>query len=62
QNLIQASFDELKNTDEIGDKIAQSIIDYFAEDGNRLFVNRLIGYGLQFEMKRQEAKAPNLRG
>ena len=62
QNLMQASFDELKNTDEIGDKIAQSIIDYFAEDGNRLFVNRLIGYGLQFEMKRQEAKSAKLAG
>jgi DNA ligase (NAD+) len=62
QNLMQASFDELKTTDEIGDKIAQSIIDYFAEDGNRLFVNRLIGYGLQFEMKRQEAKSAKLAG
>ena len=62
QNLMQASFDELKNTDEIGDKIAQSIIDYFAEDGNKLFVNRLIGYGLQFEMKRQEAKSAKLAG
>ena len=62
QNLMQASFDELKTTDEIGDKIAQSIIDYFAEDGNRLFVNRLIGYGLQFEAAQQEAKSAKLAG
>ncbi|MBO7595013.1 MAG: NAD-dependent DNA ligase LigA, partial [Salinivirgaceae bacterium] len=38
------------------------IVDYFAEDGNRLFVNRLIGYGLQFEAARQEAKSAKLEG
>lgn len=62
QNIMQASFDELKNADEIGDKIAQSIVNYFADEGNSLFVNRLIGYGLQFESQKQQAKGNKLAG
>jgi len=62
QKLMTASFDELKNTDEIGDKIAQSITDYFSNDDNKLFVNRLIGYGLRFEQEKSEAKSQKLAG
>lgn len=62
QNLINASFDELKETDEIGDKIAQSIVDYFANDDNKQFVNRLIDAGLQFEIKETQPSGDELQG
>lgn len=62
QNLMQASFEQLKETDEIGDKIAQSIVDFFANAENRKFVERLIGYGLQFELQKQQPKGSKLAG
>lgn len=62
QNLMSATLTELTNTDEIGDKIAQSIVDYFANDENRLFINRLIGYGLQFEQAKTETASQKLAG
>ena len=44
--LERATFDELVAVDEIGDRIAQSVLDYFADEGNRTLVARLREYGL----------------
>lgn len=49
-NLITASFDELINVDEIGERIAQSIIDFSSDLGNIQLMNRLKQYGLQLEL------------
>lgn len=48
--LEQASFEDLIAVDEIGERIAQSIIAYFADDRNRTLVNRLKEYGLQMSV------------
>lgn len=45
--LEQASFEDLIAVDEIGERIARSIIAYFADERNRTLVNRLKEYGLQ---------------
>lgn len=50
EQLEQASFEELIAVDEIGERIAQSIIAYFADDRNRTLVNRLKEYGLQMSV------------
>lgn len=47
--IQNASFDELKAAPEIGEKIAQSIIDFFADEDNKQLINRLKSAGLQFE-------------
>jgi DNA ligase (NAD+) len=47
--LMKASFEELIAVNEIGERIARSVIDYFSEEENRVFVNRLRSAGLQFE-------------
>lgn len=62
QNIMQASFDELKNADEIGDKIAQSIVGYFSDEANKSFVNKLIASGLQFEQEKKTVKSRKLEG
>jgi DNA ligase (NAD+) len=49
-DLLNATFDELINVDEIGDRIAQSIIDFSNNLGNIQLINRLKGYGLQLEV------------
>lgn len=48
--LMAASFDELTKVDEIGERIAQSIIAFFENEENRLLVHRLKSYGLNFTM------------
>lgn len=40
-NIINADFEELKSIDEIGDKIAKSVIDYFSEEKNINMIDKL---------------------
>lgn len=48
--LMVATFDELINVDEIGDRIAQSIVDFSNDLENIQLINRLKSYGLQLEV------------
>ncbi|MDR1883126.1 MAG: NAD-dependent DNA ligase LigA [Prevotella sp.] len=48
--LMAASVEELVQVDEIGDKIAQSIVKYFSESGNVEVVNKLRESGIQFKL------------
>jgi DNA ligase (NAD+) len=48
--LMTATFEELIHVDEIGDRIAQSIIDFSSDLGNIQLINRLKKYGLQLEV------------
>ncbi|MCB0400750.1 MAG: NAD-dependent DNA ligase LigA [Flavobacteriales bacterium] len=52
--LMHASFDELIATDEIGDKIAESILAFFSVESNVELVNRLRGNGLQFALSEEQ--------
>lgn len=49
--LINANFLELTQVDEIGDKIAQSIIDYFSNQENISLIQKLKSKGLKFEIE-----------
>ena len=46
-DLQQADLEKLVSIDEIAEKIAQSILAYFANESNRELVNRLKEAGLQ---------------
>lgn len=48
--LMAADMEELVSVDEIGDRIAQSIIQFFSEENNRNIVERLRAKGLNFEL------------
>jgi len=48
-NLISASKENLTNTEEIGEKIAQSIIDYFSIQDNLKLVKSLESFGLRMK-------------
>lgn len=45
----QASYEQLLDAPEIGEKIAQSVLDFFQNEENRDFVNRLSAAGLQMK-------------
>lgn len=50
-NLMNATFDTLVGIEDVGDTIAQSIVDYFKDEENIKFINRLKSYGLHFEVE-----------
>jgi len=52
--LMNAAYEQLITTDEIGEVIARSVINYFSIESNRLLVERLKKYGLQFTLKEEE--------
>lgn len=50
QTLMRATSEELIQVDEIGERIAQSVVNYFSEEKNKEVVNALVTEGLQFEL------------
>jgi DNA ligase (NAD+) len=48
--LMTASIDELKAVDEIGERIALSVIEFFQNERNLDSISRLKSYGVQFEL------------
>jgi DNA ligase (NAD+) len=54
EHLMNASEEELQQVDEVGPRIAESIIEFFAEPSNRKLVERLRAAGLTFTGKKKE--------
>ena len=52
--LINASKEELINIDEIGEKIAQSILNFFSNETNRKLIQRLKDAGLTLQRSEEE--------
>lgn len=62
ETLAFASYDELIAVDEIGEKIAVSIQQYFADEINRTLIDELKAVGLQFEIIEKETVSNILEG
>ena len=52
--LMCANFETLIAVDEIGDKIAESVLEFFNDLGNIQLVNRLKSYGVQLQISEEE--------
>jgi DNA ligase (NAD+) len=48
--LAKASEDDLINVDEIGERIAQSVIEFFSSEENKVIIQRLKEFGVQLEI------------
>jgi DNA ligase (NAD+) len=48
--IRQATLEELISIDEIGEKIAESVVNYFKDENNLTMIDRLQRAGLQFEL------------
>jgi len=59
--LMAMTTEQLSGIDEVGPKIAQSIVDFFAEPRNRAMVERLRAAGLQMRLSEQEASSQSDR-
>ena len=55
--VMEASMESLMQINGIGEVIASSVVQYFANPVNRAFVERLRGYGLQMELGEQQKQA-----
>jgi DNA ligase (NAD+) len=53
-NLEEATLESLLEVNEIGERIARSVKDYFADSRNLELVSRLASYGLQMSLKEEE--------
>jgi len=56
ERLMSMTREELVTLDEVGGVIADSIIDFFAVEGNRIIVQRLKGKGLRMEVDASAAQ------
>ena len=61
-NIINASVEELTEIEEVGEKIAVSIKDFFADERNINIINKLREAGLQFEQEKKAAKDDDSSG
>ncbi|WP_250432653.1 NAD-dependent DNA ligase LigA [Hanstruepera flava] len=52
--LTKATSEELINVDEIGGRIATSVISFFASDDNQEIINRLTSFGLQMSLSEEQ--------
>jgi DNA ligase (NAD+) len=61
-NLLQASYEDLIAIDEVGDKIALSIIGHFRDEKHRLIVEKLKAKGIRFEVEEVQNDSDKLAG
>lgn len=57
--LEKATAEELLAVDDIGERIAESVIDYFSNERNREVVDRLKSHGLQMELPEEDTNGGN---
>jgi DNA ligase (NAD+) len=62
--LMAASEEELVAVDEIGERIAESVVQFFSNPDNQKIVERLKSYGLQFSLSEEqlEGQSDKLKG
>ena len=60
--LMTATREELLATEEVGEKIADSILEYMADEKNRTLIERLRVAGLQFEAEERALSSEALNG
>ena len=60
--IKSASIEELTSVEEIGQIIAESIINFFANESNRETINRLLYHGVQFEAEETIKTSNSLDG
>ncbi len=60
--LMSATREELLQTEEVGDKIADSILEFFADEQNKEILERLKNAGLTMELEQESLISETLQG
>ncbi|MCB0804427.1 MAG: NAD-dependent DNA ligase LigA [Bacteroidales bacterium] len=61
-NLMQASYDDLVAVDEIGERIAESVVNYFESYKHQKLISRLKEKGVKFESETSGPASDKLKG
>ena len=61
-NIQKATYDELVNVDEIGEKIAISVQQFFLNEKNNELIQKLKNAGIQFSIQEKEGTTDRLKG
>lgn len=61
-SLIKASKEELLSVEDVGERIANSLLTYFSDQDNLELIAKLKDLGLQFEIKQSEKTSEKLAG
>ena len=62
QNLMEATYEQLKEVEDIGEQMANSMLRWFGREENREIVKRLVGYGVEAEIQEREGENDQLEG
>ncbi len=62
ERVAEATREELLESEEVGEKIAESIIEYFADEENQQMIERLKRAGLQFATQQRSLDSESLSG
>ncbi len=62
ERLKEATLEELTQIDEIGQRIAESLVSYFQEEKNLADIQKLQAHGLQFATQAKESMGNSLQG
>ena len=62
ESIMAAEFEQLVEVNEIGDRIAESVIEFFSNEKNLVLIERLQSAGLTFEIEEKEAVGDQLDG
>lgn len=60
QNLMDATYEQLKDVEDVGEQMANSLLRWFGKEENREIVKRLIRYGVKAEMEEKEGESDQL--
>jgi DNA ligase (NAD+) len=59
-NIMNATYEELIEVEEIGDKMAQTIIAFFKEEHNRKLIEKFRAAGLKFELEDKQVEGKKI--
>ncbi|WP_370090386.1 NAD-dependent DNA ligase LigA [Ekhidna sp.] len=60
--LMSASFEEIVNVHEIGDRIAESVVSYFQDEESKRMIEELKASGLSMEVEEKEGSGDTFKG
>lgn len=62
ENLMNATYEQLTEVEDVGGQMANSLLRFFAKEENRQLVKRLMDYGVESEIKEKEGETHSLEG
>ncbi len=62
RSLMDATYEQLKEVEDVGEQMAGSLLRWFGKEENRQIVKRLVAYGVQAEMEEKAGESDQFSG